>query len=196
MKLFRIVLWALIVALGSWLGWSTFDWHQKGGVESVSEGSIGGPFEALRTDGTTITRSDMIGRPHLVFFGFTHCPDICPTTLYDASVWLEDLGPDGGKIDVYFVTVDPERDSPKVLGEYLSAFGNRITGITGSADQIKVLERAWKVYSKKATTGDDYSVDHTALTFLMKADGGFFGTVAYGEDRAVAVKKLRRLLAG
>lgn len=193
---FRRAVWVLIVLLGGYLAWATLDrmLDPQGTTGSRLAGvQIGGPFTAMTTEGKTITQRDMIGRPHAVFFGFTHCPDVCPTTLYEAGLWLQKLGPEGDKFDVYFVTVDPQRDDAKTLGQYLTAFDKRITGITGSQAQIDDLVKKWRVFAQREETDDGYLINHTASTFLMQSDGSFFGTIAYGEDIDTAVAKLKRL---
>ncbi len=200
MKIFRFALWTAIFVLGAFLSYATLEWTLKGQSDNLVAGTgiadIGGEFTAVRADGTTITQDDIIGRPHVLFFGFTNCPDICPTTLAEAGQWLQSIGSDGDKLDVYFVSVDPERDTPEVLKQYMSAFDKRITAITGSVDQIEKLAKAWRVFVEKDTSGDPeaYNVNHTATTFLMKADGGFFGTIDYAEDAEVAKAKLKRLI--
>ena len=198
MKIFRYGLWAAIFVLGAFLAYSTVNWTMtnSGTNGSTGRADIGGPFSALRTDGKPITHADLKGRPHALFFGFTHCPDVCPTTLYEGSQWLKELGDDGDKVDIYFVTVDPERDTVEVLSDYLSAFDPRIKGITGSPEQIAQLVKKWRVFAQKvALEDDDYTMNHTATTFLMNSKGEFVRTIAYGEDSNVAVEKLRKLVA-
>lgn len=196
MKQFRYALWAIIFVLGAYLAYSTVNWtlDRSGTGGGLMKADIGGPFTATLSDGTAISEADLKGRPHVMFFGFTHCPDVCPTTLYEASVWLETLGKDGDKLDVYFITVDPERDSVEVLGDYLTAFDERIKGITGTPEQIGQLIKNWRVYSEKVPTGEDYTMNHTATTFLMNSKGEFVRTIAYGEDNKIAVQKLRKLV--
>ena len=196
MQFFRLGLWAAIFVLGAFLAYSTVTWtiNQRDGSSTVGRADVGGAFTAQLADGTTISQADLNGRPHVVFFGFTHCPDVCPTTLYEASQWFKELGPDGDKVDMYFVTVDPERDTPEVLTSYLSAFDGRIKGITGTVPQITALAKAWRVYMEKVPTGDDYTMNHTATTFLMNSKGEFVRTIAYGEDGKIAVEKLRKLI--
>ncbi|MEP0942685.1 MAG: SCO family protein [Rhizobiaceae bacterium] len=197
MKTFRYVLWAIVFVLGAFLAYSTVNWSINGGHDGGSgmRADIGGPFSAVRSDGVPITHADIQGRPHVMFFGFTHCPDVCPTTLYEGSQWLEALGEDGDKVDMYFVTVDPERDTVEVLNDYLSAFDGRIKGITGSPEQISQLVKKWRVFAEKVKTEDDYTMNHTATTFLMNSKGDFVRTIAYGEDNKVAIDKLRKLVA-
>lgn len=198
MKYFRYAVWAGIFVLGAFLAYSTVNWtmNQQAGSGSgnTMRADIGGAFTAVRSDGKPITQQDLIGRPHVLFFGFTHCPDVCPTTLYEGSQWLQALGSDGDKIDIYFVTVDPQRDTVEVLSEYLSAFDERIKGITGTPQQIEKLVKNWRVYAEKVPTEDDYTMNHTATTFLMNAKGEFVRTIAYGEDNQVAIEKLRKLI--
>lgn len=197
MKLFRYGLWAAIFILGAFLAYSTVNWtmQNNGGGGSTGRADIGGPFSAVRTDGQAITHADLKGRPHALFFGFTHCPDVCPTTLYEGSQWLKELGDDGDDVDIYFVTVDPERDTVEVLSDYLSAFDPRIKGITGSREQISQIIKKWRVFAQKVPTeDDDYTMNHTATTFLMNSKGEFVRTIAYGEDSKVAVDKLRKLV--
>lgn len=197
MKTLRIALWVSVFLLGTYLAYTVMiSMMQSGQSGGYGRANIGGPFQAVRADGSAITQQDMIGKPHLIFFGFTHCPDVCPTTLYETSQWLKALGPDGDKLGAYFVTVDPERDTPEILNDYLAAFDPRITGISGSPDQIDDLVRQWRVFAKKGPVEDgEYNVDHTATTFLMNGDGSFFGTIAYQENAETAVQKLKRLIA-
>lgn len=197
MSTFRFILWGAVFVLGAFLAYQTAMWtlNRNNGSSSFGTAKIGGPFEAVRADGSPVTQANMNGKPHMVFFGFTHCPDVCPTTLYEAGQWMEKLGPDGEKLRAWFVTVDPERDTPEILSQYLTAFDKRIDGITGSSEQIAGLVKQWRVFAQKQVTGEgDYTMNHTAATFLMKSDGTFFGTIAYGENAETAVKKLRRLI--
>ncbi|MEL6947679.1 MAG: SCO family protein [Pseudomonadota bacterium] len=191
----RLVLWGAVFVLGAFLAYSTVTWSLKGDVTNIARVQIGGPFEAQDTKGNPFTQQAMMGRPHIVFFGFTHCPDVCPTTLYETTQWLEKLGEDGKKIDAYFVTVDPKRDTAKVMDDYLTPFQPGIKGITGTEEQIAALSKLWRVYAEKVPLeDDDYTMNHTATTYLMNADGAFFGTIAYGENADSAVQKLKRLL--
>lgn len=192
----RYALWALVIAivvvvtaaaLGLWPG------AQRGGAGSSE---IGAPFTLTAMDGKPYSWQPEDG-PTAVFFGFTFCPDVCPTTLYEMSRWLDEVGPDGDGIRALFVTVDPERDTPEKLDSYLSAFGNRIIGLTGTPQEIEAVAKAFRVYSARVDLeGDDYTMDHTASVLLVRKDGSLMGTIAYGEDGDVAVEKLRRLAAG
>ena len=129
--------------------------------------SIGGPFALTASNGKTVTQKDFAGEPTLIFFGYTHCPDVCPATLFELSEALRALGPDR-KAAALFITVDPERDTPEVLKDYLSSFDPRIVGVTGRRDQVDPVLKEFRVYSRKiAGEGDDYTMDHTALVYLM-----------------------------
>jgi len=195
MKLMRYGLWAVIFVLAGFLAFATVGNFFKNDNRVADLVAIGGPFNALDASGKPFTHEDMKGRAHALFFGFTNCPDICPTTLYEAGEWLKSLGPEGDKLDVYFVTVDPEHDTPEVLSKYLSAFDKRIKGITGSEAQIAEILQKWRVFAEKVDTGDgDYTMNHTATTYLMKPNGDFSGTIAYGEQMDIAKQKLDRLV--
>jgi protein SCO1/2 len=136
--------------------------------------AVGGPFHLEDQNGRPVTDQDMKGRPFLVFFGFTHCPDICPTTLFDISQVLRKLGPDADRAGALFITVDPERDTPPVLKDYLSNFDPHLRGLTGDQASIDAALRAYRVYAKKVPLqGSDYTMDHTAIVYLMDKDGQF-----------------------
>ncbi|TIV72415.1 MAG: SCO family protein [Mesorhizobium sp.] len=137
------------------------------------------------------------GHPTVVFFGFTHCPEVCPTTLFELAGWLKTMGDSGKNLNAYFVTVDPERDTPEIINSYVSNFSDRITGITGDPDKVHAMAKAFGIYWKKVDTGDgDYTMDHTASVLLLNARGEFAGTIAYGESADTAIAKLKRLAAG
>jgi protein SCO1/2 len=143
------------------------------GADTPAASGIGGPFTLTDTNGKTVTDAAFKGEPTLVFFGYTHCPDICPTTLASLSQVLAALGPDK-KAAALFITLDPERDTPAVLKDYLLSFDPRIVGLTGSPAAIGAVEGEYRVYSKKVPTqGGDYSMDHTGLVYLMDKTGNF-----------------------
>ncbi|WP_341760000.1 SCO family protein [Candidatus Endowatersipora endosymbiont of Watersipora subatra] len=177
------------------VNWSLEQWGEDEKT-IIEKTSIGGPFSALRANGTQITWDDMKGRPHILFFGFTHCPDICPTTLHQIGLWLDQIGHEADKIDAYFVTVDPMRDKPEILSAYLSAFNKRITGITGSKNQIEKIIKAWGIFAEKVSFKDeDYVMNHISSVYLMDSSGKFWGTIGHGEDMKIAKQKLLRLLS-
>lgn len=156
---------------------------------------IGGPFELATHDGGTLSNADLAGEPFAVFFGFTNCPDVCPTTLWEMSEALDGLGEDADRLRVLFITVDPERDTPEFMARYLQSFDPRIVGLTGSEEEIAEIARSYRAYFEKVPTGDDdYTMNHTALVFLMNGRGEFAGTIAYEEDQQSRLTKLQNLL--
>lgn len=159
--------------------------------------NIGGPFELTAHDGRTFSNRDLTGKPYAIFFGFTRCPDVCPTTLLDMTNRLEELKGDADKLRILFVTVDPERDTAPFLAEYMTSFDKRILGLTGTREQIAAITKAYRViYEKVPGTGADYTMNHTATVYLFDAKGGFAGTLAYQEAEANQRAKLQRLIGG
>jgi protein SCO1/2 len=157
--------------------------------------TVGGSFKLIDQNGKPITDQDMKGEPFLVFFGFTHCPDVCPTTLFDVSEVLRALGPDGKSVRALFVTVDPERDTPSVLKDYLSSFDPRIIGVTGDDASVAAAEKAYRVYAKKVPIdGGGYTMDHTALVYLMNKDGHFVAPFNLKRRPDEAAADLKRYL--
>lgn len=143
------------------------------------------------------SRTDLRGKPTALFFGFTFCPEVCPTTLAELAGLMGELGPDAERLNVVFVSVDPERDTPEVLHTYLSAFDDRIRGITGEPDSVRAMAKSYGIYFKRVPTEDDGdTMDHTAAVLLLDAAGRFVGTLAYEESRGTALAKLRRLATG
>lgn len=157
--------------------------------------SIGGPFTLADQDGQTVTQETVAGRPFVMFFGYTHCPDVCPTTLTDLTGVLKELGPQA-KLTALFVTVDPERDTPAVLKDYLSSFDPRIRGLTGSPASVAAAEKAYKVYARKVPVGSDgdYSMDHTAVVYLMDRNGRFLSALNLDQPPAAAAAAIKAAL--
>ena len=146
---------------------------QHAGAPGPAASGIGGPFALVDGDGRPVTEASFAGEPTLVFFGYTHCPDVCPTTLDAISQTLTALGP-GKRVRALFVTLDPERDTPAVMKDYLSSFDPRIVGLTGSQAAVDKIAHEYRVYAKKVPTGDGgYSVDHTGVVYLMDGRGNF-----------------------
>jgi protein SCO1/2 len=157
--------------------------------------AIGGPFELVDQDGQKVTQESFVGEPTLVFFGFTHCPDICPTTLFEMSQLFEALGPDASKVTGLFITVDPERDTPEAMKSYLDSFHPSIQALTGTPEQVAAVIKAYRAYAKKVPTQDgDYTMDHTAIVYLMGKDGAFIGPFNLKRPPAEAAAELRRYL--
>jgi protein SCO1 len=146
-----------------------------GGLRHVTApAAIGGPFQLTDQAGQTVTDKSMQGRPSLIFFGFTHCPDVCPTTLFEISEVLKAMGKDADRVNAYYISVDPERDTQAAMKEYLSSFDPRLKGLTGNAEEIAKVLSEYRVYAKKVPLKDgDYTMDHTALIYLMDRDGKF-----------------------
>lgn len=199
LKLFRYVAWAAVAVLAAASGFLVY--QQTAGNENSGSlieplAAIGGPFELVDGNGDTVTDATFAGKPLVLFFGFTYCPDVCPTTLSELQGWIEALGPDADKLNYAFVTVDPERDTPDVMRDYVWAFDTRIAPLTGSREQIDAVIKAYRVYAKKVPLDDgDYTMDHSAAVYLMNSDNKFVGTIAYAEAEETALQKLRRLIA-
>jgi protein SCO1 len=183
---------AIAVAAGATALWMGFALRAQ--VQSNTK--IGGSFTLVDDTGAQVTDAALKGRPTVVYFGFTFCPEICPTTLTELTQWMRLLGPDADKLNYVFVTVDPERDTPKVMHDYVSAFDPRIRGLTGTPDQIAKVTGEYRVYYKRIPTSDGgYTMDHTAGLYLMDSNVRFFGFIGYQEKTDVAVAKLRKLIA-
>jgi len=186
----RSILVGILVLMAAGVGWLTFDWYRS----QNSGEPFGAPFTLVDQNGAEITDVAFRGQPSAVFFGFTHCPEVCPTTLFELDGWLKKLGDEGKDIRVYFVSVDPERDTPEIMKAYVGNVSDRITGITGEPDKIAAMTKAFGIYSRKVETeGGDYTMDHTASVLLLGRTGDFFGTIAYGENPDAALAKLKRL---
>ena len=189
-----LVLSAFLAGLVIFLGVFLFASGQLSTNGPVAS-AIGGPFKLIDQDGKPITEQDFKGRPFLVFFGYTHCPDVCPATLFEVSEVLQALGPDADKAAALFITVDPERDTPAAIKDYLSSFDPHLRGATGDAAAIAAVEKAYRVYVKKVPTdNNDYSVDHTALVYLMDKQGRFVAPFSLKRRPAEAAADLRRYL--
>lgn len=157
---------------------------------------IGGAYVLTDENGNRFTEADALGRPTAIFFGFSHCPDVCPTTLYELSVLMGQLGADADRLNVLFVSVDYERDGPEEVAAYTSVFDPRIVGLAGTAEEIATATSAYRVYyAKVPLENGGYTIDHTASVYLMDRNGRFVGTLAYGEDMAVRLQKLQALIA-
>jgi protein SCO1/2 len=154
---------------------------------------IGGPFTMRDQDGQIITKQDLDQSAVALFAGFTHCPDVCPTTLLRISNLMKLLGEDAKKIRVVLVSVDPERDTPQVLKSYLAAFEGDFTGMTGTPEQLKNFAKAYRLFYKKSGIGSDYLMDHSAGVYLFKRGGAFQGTLDQHEPDDVALRKLKML---
>ncbi|MGJ5082067.1 SCO family protein [Bradyrhizobium sp. HKCCYLS3013] len=164
-----------------------------GGRNIAAPAAIGGPFQLTDQSGAVVTEKSLEGRPTLIFFGFTHCPDVCPTSLFEISEVLRAMGKDADSVNAYFVSVDPERDNPAAMKDYLSSFDPHLKGLTGDPEVLAKVLTEYRVYAKKVPLKDgDYTMDHTALVYLMDRNGRFvapFNLKRTPEEAAADLKK-------
>jgi protein SCO1/2 len=156
--------------------------------------AIGGPFRLTDQNGRMVTERDLKGAPFLVFFGFTHCPEVCPTTLFEVSEILRKLGPDADRVRALFITIDPDRDTSAALKDYLSSFDPRMLGLTGDPAEIAAVAKAYRVYYKKVPLEQDYTMDHTTIVYLMDKEGRFVSPFNLKRTTEAAAADLRRYL--
>jgi protein SCO1/2 len=157
--------------------------------------AIGGPFKLTDQNGREVTDQQLKGKPFLVFFGFTHCPDVCPTTLFEVSEILRSLGPDADRTGALFITVDPERDTPAAMKDYLSSFDPHLIGLTGDPAAVAAVAKAYRVYFKKVPLEQGgYTMDHTAIVYLMDKEGRFVSPFSLKRSAEAAAGDLRRQL--
>jgi protein SCO1/2 len=168
----------------------------SGGVRGVTApAAIGGPFQLTDQTGATVTEKDLQGHPTLIFFGFTHCPDVCPTSLFEISEILRAMGKDADKVNALFISVDPERDNAAAMKDYLSSFDPHLKGLTGDPAAVQKVITAYRVYAKKVPLKDgDYTMDHTALIYLMDRDGRFVAPFNVNRKPEEAATDLKRYL--
>ncbi len=167
-----------------------------GGLRTVTApASIGGPFSLTDQAGQTVTEKNLQGRPTLIFFGYTHCPDVCPTALFEMSEVLRAMGSDADRVNAYFISVDPERDTSAVMKEYLASFDPHLRGLTGNPETVAKVLSEYRVYAKKIPLKDgDYTMDHTALIYLMDRDGKFVAPFNLKQTPEAAAAELKRYL--
>ncbi len=167
-----------------------------GGLRNVAApAAIGGPFQLTDQAGRTVTENNMRGRPTLIFFGYTHCPDVCPTSLFEMSEVLRAMGKDADRVNAYFISVDPERDTTAAIKDYLSSFDPHLEGLTGSPEEVAKVISAYRVFARKVPTKDgDYTMDHTALIYLMDREGKFVSPFNLKRTPEQAAADLRRYL--
>ncbi len=164
-------------------------------IEYSSTAKLGIPFELIDSNGSKITEKAFAGSSTALFFGFAHCPDVCPLTLHRMSLLMEKLGKKQNKLKVYFITLDPKRDTWQFLNEYLKSFNERIVGITGESKKIKVLAKSWGIHSKKVSSqGENYLIDHTGLVILLDQNGNFSSTIDYKDDFESSLKAIKSIL--
>lgn len=195
MKNIRYAVWAAIAVLIAVIAVVTL--RGGGGLpKSLSPvAQIGGPFVLTTHDGKRMSSAELNGTPFAIFFGFTFCPDVCPTTMLELTNVLKRLGPDADRMRYFFVSVDTERDNPAHLKLYLSNFDSRIMGLTGTAEEIAAVARLYRAYYERVPTKDGFTYNHTALIYLMGRDGKLAGTISYQEKEETQLEKLRRVIA-
>lgn len=192
-----LVLSAFVAGLTIFLGVFFYATGQLGSgrSSSPSPSAIGGPFKLIDQDGRTVTEQDIKGKPTLIFFGYTHCPDVCPSTLFEVSEILRSLGSDANRVGAYFVTVDPERDTVAVMKDYLASFDPRLRGLTGDRQAVEGVEKAYRVYAKKVPTEKgDYTMDHSAIVYLMDKQSRFVAPFSLKRKPEEAAADLRRYM--
>lgn len=197
MRAIRIALWVLVglsvVVLAILMLRSP---ESPAPADRIGAVTFGGPFTLTGADGKPFSSSELAGRPYAIFFGFTHCPDVCPTTLARLVRLRQELREDERPFQILFVTVDPERDGPEEVGKYTELFDSPVIGLTGSPEQIAQVQRQFGIYSEKVPAeSGGYSVDHTASVLLFDESGDFVATIAPEEQDRVALDKLRRITA-
>ncbi|HVZ07300.1 SCO family protein [Rhodopila sp.] len=182
-----VLMAVLLIGAGSFMWLS----GQEGGA-----GGIGGPFQLVNGDGKPVTDQDFRGKYMLVYFGYTYCPDVCPTTLNAVADAMDKLGSAAAKVRPVFITVDPKRDTPAVIKQYAAAFTPSLIGLTGTPEEIAKVAKEYRVYYAEHRTGpgpDDYTMDHSSILYLVGPDGRFIAPIAAdksGEEIATSLKKL------
>lgn len=168
-------------------------------VSADSARARNGPFQAsfslVDDRGAPVDEGLFKGAPSIVYFGYTHCPEVCPTTLFEVTDWLNRLGPDGEKLKAYFFSIDPQRDTPQVMHAYVTAITDRITGVTGDPGEMKKVTDGWMIHASRSFGDDsDYHMSHTTSLLLIGADGRLKGMIPYGSDGDQALQKIRATL--
>lgn len=187
-KILPIFIIAIVAAI---VGVGAYTYFQD---QQATEKPFGGALDLIAMDGSKFTEVEMREKPAVIFFGFTHCPDVCPTTLYELDGWMKQMGPEADKIQAYFITVDPERDTQEIMQTYVSNVSDKIIGLTGTPEKIAEAVKSYHIYAKKVPGEDgNYTMDHTASLFLLDKGGRFRGTIAYGENPDTALEKLKNL---
>lgn len=163
-------------------------------ASAASTLKIGGPFNLIDAHGRPVTEKSLLGKPTAVFFGFTFCPEVCPTTLAEMTVAMKALGAKADRLNMVFVSVDPERDTPAQMKLYLTSFDPRIQGFTGTTAAVNAAAKAYRVYHQKVPTADGgYTVDHSSAVYLFDKRGQFVEPIGYGTPHERVVNQLRRL---
>jgi protein SCO1/2 len=176
------------------LGTGAFVWLTQGGTAAL----VGGPFTLQGGNGQQVTDRTFRGKYMLVYFGYTFCPDVCPTTLNEVADAMDKLGPKADRVQPIFISVDPKRDTPEVVKQYAAAFGSRLIGLTGTAEQIAAVAKEYRVYYAERRTGpgpNDYSMDHSSVLYLMDPDGKFVAPIRPDENGTEMAADISRLMS-
>jgi protein SCO1/2 len=174
---------AVAILAGVWISGLVVSAVETRGTPASGEARVGGPFTLVNERGETVTEADFRGRYMLIYFGFTFCPDVCPTELQVMASAVEALGPEAEKVTPVFITIDPERDTPEVMARYVTLFHPRLTGLTGTPEQVAATAKAWHVFYRKAedqSSPEDYTMDHSSIVFLMGPEGEYLKLFAPG----------------
>lgn len=188
---------ALVLLLAAGLGGFAFMGGSLHGPQGAGTALVGGPFSLLDQDGKRVTEKDFRGKYMLVFFGYTYCPDVCPTELQVMMAALDQLGPEADRIQPVFVSIDPARDTPEVLKAYVGNFGPRLMGLTGTPGEVAAMAKAYRVFYARASNGSsstDYLMDHSSIIYLMGPNGSFVRHMAYTTDAQKLAADLKEAL--
>ena len=194
--LFAVLLAGLVIlGVGAFLALSLHE-TPRGAAGTLLASAIGGPFRLVDQNGKTVTDGDLKGKWSLVYFGYTHCPDACPTALNDISIALDELGPKRDAVRPVFITVDPERDTAEVLKAYVTSFDAPIMALTGTPEEIAQAAKEYRVYyAKHPEAGGDYSMDHSSVIYVMDPEGRFTASFTHEDTPEDIAERLKKLLA-
>ncbi|MES1151379.1 MAG: SCO family protein [Dongia sp.] len=191
----RRLLIILVAAVALAAAGLSYIYLNRQGPEAAGGIAIGGPIQLTDQNGAKFDSASLAGKPYAVFFGYTHCPDVCPTTLTDIAQATDAIGGKAKDFTTLFVTIDPERDTVPVMKDYMSNFTAKAIGLTGTPDEVAAAAKEFRVYYKKVPTSDGgYSMDHTAVLYLMDSHGEFRGIISYAEDHDAYVRKIKEVL--
>ncbi len=198
LKQLRLGLWVLVGLVAA--GLVVFLWQEskteQPAFSQTAMAPIGGPFTLIASNGKPFTSAELNGKPAAVFFGFTHCPDVCPTTIARLTKLRRELGKGDDALSIVFISVDPERDTPAEVDTYMKLYDTPVIGLTGTPAQIEQVKKQFGIFSRKVERpGGSYSVDHTATVILLDRNGQFSSTISMEEGNEVALAKLRRITA-
>jgi protein SCO1/2 len=186
----QLVVALIFVVAAAYAGYRAFNPASSGAI------AIGGPFNLIDGNGKPVTDQSFHGRWMLVYFGYTHCPDACPTTLNTLAEMMDDLGTAKRNVVPIFISVDPDRDTPGVMKDYVSSFGPEFVGLTGSTQQVSDVEHAYRVYAAKHPTANgDYDMDHSSIVYVMNPDGQFVSDFSDETKPDAMAKQLKSLMA-